>query len=193
MTAAGALPPRLIAVLGAALQEMHTGNGEPTLKHLYWILDEVRIAVSAAGRDDLAEVPFRLIEAFTDVIRGGQSRLFTPSDPRHIMPTWKVNMIAFALRAVDEAVSPESNNRQPLRVAIRRVLPIIRRRMPCATATTVMNWRREAQRKDGSALPDGVFLRYQQAVPDAGTTPEARHAYFLDLLDRLVTPKRPRP
>ena len=193
MKAAGPLPPRLIAVLGAALREMHTGNGEPTLKHLYWILDEVRIAVSAAGRDDLAEVPFRLIEAFTDVIRGVLPPLFTPPDPRNVMPTWKVNMIAFALRAVDEAVSPESNNRQPLRVAIRRVLPIIRRRMPCATATTVMNWRGEMQRATGSALPAAVRIRYRQVFPDAGTTPEARHAYFLDLLDRLVTPKRPRP
>jgi hypothetical protein len=65
------LPSGLVAALEASLCEMRAGDGEPELKHLSRIVYEVHRALIVDGRQDLAEVTFKVMEPINDVILDG--------------------------------------------------------------------------------------------------------------------------
>lgn len=185
------LPSGLVAALEASLREMRAGDGEPELKHLSRIVYEVHRALIVDGRQDLAEVTFKVLEPINDVLLGIVPPMFTPKDPRRTMPTWKVNLIVFSVLAVDQAMAltPPENEA----AAIRRVLPIVRRRLPDTKVNTIRNWRGELQRKSSRpSLPPGAQIRYDGGLPtEAGDTAEARLNWLLGLLDASIRDRPP--
>ena len=181
------LPPSLITVLEAARREMHAASGEPTLKHLAWIIDELRKTLTAEDRLDLAEVTYKILVPINDAMRGIKAPFFTPTATGAGMPTGQVNIIVTAVRVVDEAMKlkPPEKERDAIH---RHALPLVRRKFPEATADTIENWRTDLRRQTGKpSLPEAALTRYRLAVTQAGDTPESRLKWFEAVLRDLTS------
>jgi hypothetical protein len=174
----------MIRHLEAIHREMHATGLE--LKHVGWILDELRKALIAEGRMDLAEVPTEVLLEIDGIMRGATSLLFR-KDGRG-WPTSKVNLVWLALEAVRQAMSMTP----PLLEAdaIRLVLPIVQRQLPDTTVVTISEWRHDLQRKTGQPrLPAALFERYHKGLPpDFGDTPKARLENLLGMMNRSIRP-----
>jgi hypothetical protein len=177
----------MIRHLEAARREMYATGLE--LKHVGWILDELRKALIAKGRMDLVEVPDEIMLELNNVARDAPSLLFRKGGRG--WPTPKVNLVWLALEAVRQAMAltpPMSEADAAL-----LVLPIVQRQLPDTTAATITNWRGELQRKTGrSTLPAAVAERYRKGLPpNYGDTPKARLENLLGVLNRSIRESPP--
>jgi hypothetical protein len=181
--------PKVTEALEFVHREFHAGK--PLLiNHLAEVLDGLRLTAAAVRREDLTEAAWRLMEPLNDIVSGLIPPMFQTIKHQTAWPTWKANLVTFALFAMTQAMdAADAHLKEP--DAARRVLPIVRRRLPDTQLGTLLNWRGELARKSGSKLPVGVRQRYKKLCADApGNSPRERYDWAMLQLNEVFAPDR---